>query len=184
MAIVGVSRETKVKLLSAAENGEGIELWLFQFICTDQEFQSVLFKKAEECENWKFLECLSQYREEQRNKQAAAIANQRKTQQDAKRQAAKQNRKTVAKQSAAKKKRALLIQEYRPLDPTTLPVNEVIRVPSSEYTNCPRCGLRLRAPVVRDHLELACKHRGKIDNWKISNGVPWSGPSYDDHWKS
>ena len=44
----GITKETKTKLLSASAGGQGIDLWLFQFIRHDPEFQGVLFRTAED----------------------------------------------------------------------------------------------------------------------------------------
>lgn len=165
-------------------NGEGIDSWLFNFIAHDQEFQSVLFRAAEEVKNWQFLENLSDYRAELKRenlaKQPLKTVHARGFRHRANRSKPFYEPRPAKKghQTPQKPTRTL-----SPLKPQDLPSHIVMRVPSNAFTHCPRCKLRLLKKVLTDHLELACPNRGQVDA-KSGNArlTPWRGPSYEVHW--
>ena len=177
----GITKETKTKLLSASAGGQGIDLWLFQFIRHDPEFQGVLFRTAEDAHNWQFLERLREYRAQQRRAALppATVPSPRRTDfrppPPRPRQRDKPQRPTPSRGRKNHKplRRPLALP---PLDPKTLPPEKVMKVSSRDFTFCPRCKLRVFAKVLQDHLELSCPQRGR----GASGSPAWSGPSYDE----
>ena len=166
MAQIGITKETKTKLLDAAANGNGIDSWMFQFIRHDPEFQGVLFRTAENVQNWRFLESLSEYRAQQRRAASPPVASQQSPRSGIRRQPAEPWRPHEPKRLPAQKGRHKTrprTQLPPPLDPKTLPPHMVSLVTSTTFTNCPRCKLRLLRKVLSDHLELSCPHRGRVD---------------------
>ncbi len=174
MAQIGVTRETKAKLLAVATDGQGIETWMFQFISHDPKFQAELFLTAENAKNWRFLESLSDFRAEQRRAVSTAAASASARRFESPRNPHRVGRLIKPQRTRPKKHR----QKARtrppsplslpPFDPATLPSGRVIRVSSKDFTNCPRCKLRLLKKVLGDHLELSCPHRGRIDGPVVS----------------
>ena len=183
MAQIGITRETKTKLLSAAANGLGIDLWLFQFIRHDPEFQGVLFRTAEDAHNWQFLERLSEYRAQQRRAASppARVPSSRRTDLRPPPTRPPQRYKPRHPPPPGGRRNQKPLRRpppLPPLDPKTLPRGRVLRVSSRDFKCCPRCGLRVLAKVLNDHLELSCPQRGR----GASGRPPWSGASYDEHW--
>ena len=52
-------------------------------------------------------------------------------------------------------------------------------VHTSDYTHCRRCGLRILKTALSDHMQMSCKKRGVGP----AATTPWSGLSYEAHWK-
>jgi hypothetical protein len=187
MGIVGISRETKRKLLETAQNGGGIEPWLFQFILTDQEFQSVLIQAAETHGNTRFLECLRLYKEEQLAKAAAARANAKPPQAVAKQSSPSRQGNPSRNENRRKPhphkgwRQAPHGHASKPEVPA--PRITVMRTAGDIENPCPKCGVGVPNKAMQDHLDMACKFRGQSDDWKKVRGTPWSGPSYDGHWR-
>lgn len=180
MPQIGVTKETKTKLLSDAQNGLGIDGWLFQFIRHDPEFQGELFRTAENAQNWRFLECLCQYREQERRTAFERLGQSRipprkvvstqlksrskPTESRSKNRKPPKGIKPTPHQPRHDKRKTTPAQiSGPPIDPKTLPPDKVIRVQSNAFTLCSKCGIRLLKTVLNDHLELSCPHRGRIE---------------------
>jgi hypothetical protein len=171
MTRIVISDEKKKELLADAESGQGIASWMFGFIRHDPEFQAELFRKAENAKNWRFLASLSDFREAARRKAIAASPVQASPTQL--RRAVRQQssrRSTAAKLRPLRRSYSSTLPTQQPLDPRTLPSRMVIRVRSSDFTNCPRCKLHLLKKVLKDHLEMACPRRNLGGVGNVSGG--------------
>jgi hypothetical protein len=49
----------------------------------------------------------------------------------------------------------------------------------SDYVHCPQCELRVLNTNLSDHMKMSCPNRGVAP----ATSPPWSGASYDAHWR-
>jgi hypothetical protein len=159
MARIAVTRETKTKLLAAATSGQSIEIWMFQFIGCDPEFQAELFRTAESFQNWRFLESLSEFRAQQRRaalppviRPLARFLPKREF-----RSRKPQPARTLKGRSKLRTHQASPRRQPAPERPIIF-----TQLKSTDFTHCPRCKLRLLKKVLSDHLDLSCPQRGRV----------------------
>jgi hypothetical protein len=160
MARITVTRETKKELLEAATSGQGIELWMFQFIRCDPEFQAVLFRTAESVQNWRFLENLSEFRAQQRRAALPPVVRPPKP----------QPTRTIKGRPKVRK-----IQAPPRRQPAPEPPIIFYQIKSADFTRCPRCNLRILKKVLHDHLDLSCPQRGRGSWTSLSDGKQKQG---------
>jgi hypothetical protein len=166
MPHVIVSKETKKQLMEAAASQQGIEPWMFPFIAHDTAFQAELFRTAEDLKNWRFLASLSDFRAAQRKASVASTSDALEYETGRAPRPPKPAPYRAAKRRPAGRVRSALRPKrpYRPpLNPATLPAHLVLQVRAGDFTTCPRCRLRLLKKVLRDHLEMSCPHRGRVE---------------------
>jgi len=166
MARITVTRETKRELLAAATSGQGIEPWMFQFIKCDAEFQAELFRTAESVQNWRFLESLSEFRAQQLAPRPAVVSppglpfpTQTFRRPKPQPQRPFKNR--------PKPRTAQAQPRHKP--PAHPPI-KYFSIKEADFTNCPRCKLRILKKVLRDHLDLSCPQRGRGPWTNLSAG--------------
>lgn len=186
-------KQTKKQLLAAAANGEGIADWYIQILRFDADFEAELLKCAHLAGNQKFLDCIIAFKA---NLQSAA---QRPSQPRIQPARSFPTSKTAPrpfvlpnqpfKQKYRSKSHSRRRPDYSlrpvappPIDAKTLPAHMVIRVLSNDFTNCPRCKMRLQTKVLADHLAKACPFRGQVEGSAQAAPPPWSGDSYNQHW--
>ena len=176
MAHVLVSKDTKKQLLHAAANQEGIEPWMFSFISHDPDFQAQLFRAAEEVKNWRFLASLTAFRAAQQEE--AKLTRQppptrRKSTRVRQRTYAAPPRRTGPSRRQLRRHRQRTTSQPTfgpPINPASLPAGLVLRVRPEDFTNCPRCKLRLLKFVLQDHLDLSCPFRGRVEGGTLAPG--------------
>jgi hypothetical protein len=161
MARIIVTREKKKELLTVATRGQGIEIWMFQFIRCDPEFQAELFRTAESVQNWRFLESLSDYRAQQRRASLPTIIRpQTRSVPEIKFRPPKPPQ-PAQTQKSRPKARIQQVPPRRKLAPQ--PTIRFTQLKSADFTHCPRCKLRVMKKVLHDHLDLSCPQRGRVD---------------------
>ena len=166
MARITVTRETKTKLLAAATSGQGIKVWMFQFISCDPEFQAELFRTAESIQNWRFLENLSEFREQQRRAALPPPVVRPSVRLLPKSAFKPQKLQPVRTFKGRPKVRTHQAPPRR--QPAPQPAIRFTQLKSTDFTPCPRCKLRVLKKVLHDHLDLSCPHRGRVDGFITS----------------
>ena len=160
MTRIIVTREKKMELLSAATSGQGIEIWMFQFIRCDPDFQAELFRKAENVQNWQFLESLSEFRAQQRRAAITTVVRPQ-AQTVPIRSFRPPKPQPTHEPKGRPKVRRQQASSRRQLAPQ--PVIKFTQLKNADFTHCPRCKLRVLKKVLRDHLDLSCPQRGRVD---------------------
>jgi hypothetical protein len=125
---------------------------MFRFIRHDAEFQGVLFRTAEDAKNLRFLESLSDYREQQRRAALPPVSPRIQQRSEFRRPPARPQRRSKPQHSLPPRSRQNLPVRppaRLPLDPKTLPPERVMRVSSAAFRDCPRCKIRLLAKVLQ-----------------------------------
>jgi hypothetical protein len=165
MTRIIITRERKKQLLAAAISGQGIEIWMFQFIRCDPEFQADLFRTAESVQNWRFLESLSEFRAQQHR---AALPPVFKPHAQPVSQKAFRPPKPQTARVYKGRPKIRAQQEPRRRQVATRPTIRYTQFNSADFTHCPRCKLRVLKKVLPDHLDLSCPQRGKVDGFVTS----------------
>ncbi len=147
MARIIFSKDTKLKLQQVARSGQVVESWMPQFIRCDNELQAELFRIAENAKNWSFLESFVVFRANQKP-QATRTKQIRRPVPPTSNHIPRVSRKTIEKYSSK--------QEVKPEFKTAR-----IQYAEHDFTHCPNCKVRLLKTVLPDHLDLACRERGK-----------------------